>query len=249
MGSSQDPGLPWPILKTGLALQIGPLAVPRGRGVGAWPADRPFMKPTHRLLTSTLALALTGCVGVPDSRGIEARDSSTPDACARWDTQATRLHGGLDLLRDHFQAGRGRIRVIVFPDTGGEGLAALASGLANAVEPAAIQVSLVWSREPSAEQLGSELLGGFDVRSFVDVDGIASRTFARFLIPVARLGEAYLLYGPGSDWLAASSRASAPPRPDAWWHRMGRLARPHFVADHSELAELLALELNRPAGR
>lgn len=220
-----------------------------GPVVGAWLAHRPLMKATHRLLTYALALALTGCAGMPDSRGPEAGDASNPGPCTQLDTQATRLLGGLDELRDHFQAGRGRTRVIVFPESGGEGLAALASGLASAVDPAGVQVSLVWSGEPCAERLDPELMGGFDVRSFVDVDGIASRTFARFLIPVARLGEAYLLYGPGSDWLATSDRASAPPRPDAWWHRMGRLARPHFVASHDELAALLALELNRPAGR
>lgn len=92
------------------------------------------------------------------------------------------------------------------------------------------------------------------VTYFRDREGHAARTFARGLLPVAQASEMFLFYPRGTRWLgelhapaavpatparaaptatsmAGATRAPAeirapspPPKANAWWHRMGRIA-------------------------
>ena len=164
----------------------------------------------------------------------------------------------LSSLREQFEAGRGRTRIIALLDHRFQGVEVLRRLVARA-EARDVHVILIWDEQPRDDAWAAGLPGDDRVSAFVDRRRVAGRVFARGLLPTARVREVYLVYGPEARWpeRADGTTASAsgvldegPPAPLGWWHRMGRLAPSHHVADLDDLDDrLTAAALSRPVGR
>lgn len=172
------------------------------------------------------------------------------------------LGRSLSRVREHFEAGRGRTRILALLDHRLRGVEAV-RGLVARAGADDVHVTLIWDEEPLDEDWARGLPGGDRVAAFVDRRRVAGRVFARGLLPTSRARELYLVYGPEARWPASPDGTAAgvaagpvgfddegPPAPRCWWHRMGRLAPAHRVADLDELGERLAASvLSRPVGR
>jgi hypothetical protein len=138
------------------------------------------------------------------------------------------------------------------------GLDAVRRSILRAFPDEGLHVFVVLPPGDLCDGCGADMIGALvdqRVTYFRDREGHAARTFARGLLPIARASEMFLFYPRGTRWhtestaLAAGQAStvstaptfpgappavtvpSAPPRADAWWHRMGRIAPGRHCAE------------------
>lgn len=139
------------------------------------------------------------------------------------------------------------------------GLDAVRRSILRAFPEDGLHVFVVLPPGDVCDGCGADVIGALldrRVTYFRDREGHAARTFARGLLPIAQASEMFLFYPRGTRWqggdptaLAAGlepsvtaaptfQRASAltnvsnaPPRADAWWHRLGRIAPGRHCAE------------------
>jgi len=132
------------------------------------------------------------------------------------------------------------------------GLDAVRRSILRAFPDEGLHVFVVLPPGDVCDGCGAFMIGALTdqrVTYFRDREGHAARTFARGLLPVAEASEMFLFYPRGTRWQeppaaiaaahaptlqsapSATGAPSAPPRADAWWHRMGRIAPGRHCAE------------------
>lgn len=187
---------------------------------------------------------LVGAAGLwADGERVSVPPPAGPDAALALPCDG--LGRSLRRVRESFEAGAGRTRIVALLDHRLDGVEAVRE-VARRAEAGDSQFILIWDGEPGDGAWCAGLPRDGRVAAFVDGRGVAGRAFARGLLATARAREVYLVYGPETRWpvgAEGSSHEAGPPRPRAWWHRMGRLAPSRHVADVSALTEKLVGEL------
>lgn len=175
-----------------------------------------------------------------------------PSAAVPEEVPCFGLGRSLRRVREHFEAGAGRMRLVALLDPRFDGIDAVRRAV-QAADEGGVQLVMIWDRDPDNESWRTGLPRDGSVAVFVDRRGVAGRVFARGLLPTVRASEVYLVYGPEARWSEDSAKLTGEevvPRPLAWWHRMGRLAPGHHVSSALELGERLAGALvSRPGDR
>jgi hypothetical protein len=169
-----------------------------------------------------------------------------------------RLAQSLAPLADAFDAKADMPRVVALLPTRcdrcGQGLAALERSVLQAYPRERLHVFVVLPLGERCEACGAAAQRGTEdarLTFFCDAEGVASRAFARGLLPLARAQDVYLLYPAGVRWPRQGSptvepsksqafgvepegpagSGGGPPRAEEWWHRLGRVAPERHCTD------------------
>jgi hypothetical protein len=221
--------------------------------------SRCFRSMVHVRLHAVAALATfftAACQGPPVHRAI-VREASVP---------STALGCSLDPLEFAFDAHIDVPRVVALLPVRcvdcACGLDAVRRSILRAFPDDDLHVFVVLPAGDLCDSCGADMVGALvdeRVTYFRDREGHAARMFARGLLPVAQASEMFLFYPRGTRWhderieLAtpaasfapgAAAAPSAPPRAQAWWHRMGRIAPGRHCAEQ-ELDAVLSSTMER----